>query len=83
MDIYKGVPSLAVLFENRKYRLPRGDDRSVRMTDILTNELVGLGIEAHDDTVMALWIAECGALKMHENESKLEVIDDPTAQPVF
>lgn len=78
MDIYQGVPSLSVLFENGKYGLPYGDERSRRLMDILTNELVGLGIETHDDTVMALWIAECGIRSMRERQSYLEVIDDPT-----
>lgn len=78
MDVFKGVPSLSVLFENGKYRLPRGDERSRRYIDTLTNELVGLGVETHDDTVMALWIAECGIRKERTRESGLEVIDDPT-----
>ncbi|MFC1538719.1 terminase large subunit domain-containing protein [Candidatus Latescibacterota bacterium] len=79
MDVFKGVPSLSVLFENGKYQLPRGDKQSVELTDILTNELIGLGIETHDDTVMALWIAECGIRrKMNELRSNMEIIDDPT-----
>ena len=78
MDVFKGVPSLSVMFENGKYRLPRGDKRSEKLVDILTNELVGLGIETHDDTVMALWIAECGIRKKSEQKSYLEIIDDPT-----
>ena len=79
MDVFKGVPSLSVLFENGKYRIPRGDEQSVELTDVLTNELVGLGIETHDDTVMALWIAECGIRqKKNEKRSYMEVIDDPT-----
>jgi hypothetical protein len=76
-DVYRGVPSLSVLFENGKYRLPRGDERSSRMTDVLTDELVGLGIEAHDDTVMALWIAECGVRKVRGGGG-IEIIEDPT-----
>lgn len=78
MDVFKGVPSLSMLFEHRKYRLPRGDDRSAQLVGVLTNELVGLGVETHDDTVMALWMAECGIRKMREREAKLEIIDDPT-----
>jgi hypothetical protein len=56
-DLYTGVPSLSVLFENRKFRIPRGDERSVALTDILVAELNGLRREAHDDTVMWLWLA--------------------------
>jgi len=77
MDVFRGVPSLSVYFENGKYRIPRGDELSVRLTDVLAGELVGLGVEAHDDTVMALWIAECGIRKMRESAG-IEVIDDPT-----
>ena len=78
MDVFKGVPSLSVLFENGKYSIPRGDERSAQLADILTNELVGLGIEPHDDMVIALWIAECGIRKKREHESYIEIIDDPT-----
>ena len=78
MDVFKGVPSLSILFENGKYRMPRGDERSARLVDVLANELVGLGVEAYDDTVIALWIAECGIREMSENEARLEIIDDPT-----
>jgi len=78
MDVFRGVPSLSVHFENGKYRLPVGDDRSAKLVSALTNELVGLGIESHDDLVMALWIAECGIRRYHDAGSRLEVIDDPT-----
>lgn len=77
MDVFKGVPSLSVLFENGKFILPAGDDRSARLSNILANELVGLGIETHDDTVMALWITECAIRKFGEAGSRLEVIDVP------
>jgi len=72
------VPSLSILFENGKYRLPKGDERSAKLVDVLTNELVGLGVETHDDTVMALWIAECGIRRIHGSEASIEIIDDPT-----
>lgn len=78
MDVFKGVPSLSVLFENGKYSLPAGDARSMAMSEILAGELAGLGVESHDDTVMALWIAECGIRKLREMDSCIEVIDDPT-----
>jgi phage terminase large subunit-like protein len=60
-DPWEGVPSLATLFENGKVVLPyHPDDHEGRaFVDILCAELWGLGREAHDDTVMALWIAEC------------------------
>ncbi len=78
MDVFKGVPSLSILFENGKYRLPKGDERSAKLVDVLTNELVGLGVETHDDMVMALWIAECGIRRIRGSEASIEIIDDPT-----
>jgi len=60
-DPWEGVPALATLFENGKVVLPyHPDDPEGRaFVDVLCAELWGLGREAHDDTVMALWIAEC------------------------
>lgn len=60
-----GVPELRVLLENGKLRLPRGDKRSIEMTDILIDEMKSMTflegkiqtVGAHDDTVMSLWIA--------------------------
>ncbi len=78
MDVFTGVPSLSVLFEHGKYRLPRGDERSAKLVDVLASELVGLGIESHDDTVMALWIAECGIRHRREQMATVSVIMDPT-----
>jgi hypothetical protein len=62
----KGVPSLRVLLENKKVRIPRGDKRSVEMTDLWIDEMRGFtwvdgklqSVEAHDDTVMAFWICD-------------------------
>lgn len=57
----KGVPSLRVLLENGKFRIPRGDAHSVEMTDIWINEMRSTtwqdgkiqSVGGHDDTVMA------------------------------
>lgn len=62
----KGVPSLRVLLENKKFRIPRGDKHSVEMTDIWINEMRSFtwvdgklqGVGSHDDMVMACWIAD-------------------------
>lgn len=62
----KGVPSLRVLLENKKFRIPRGDKRSVDMTDEWINEMRSFtwvdgklqGVGSHDDLVMACWIAD-------------------------
>lgn len=59
-DLYEGVPSLSVLFENGKIVLPSGDPVSRENSRLLIQELHGLGVEKHDDIVMALWMANLG-----------------------
>jgi len=64
-SIEKGVPSLQILFENRKFVIPRKTERDRRITNIMLHELKCFtwhegklqGLGTHDDTVMALWIA--------------------------
>lgn len=61
----RGVPSLQVQFENKKFVIARKTDRDRRMTDPLVNELKCFswhdgrlqGLGAHDDCVLSLWIA--------------------------
>jgi len=67
-DLYEGIPSLSVLFENRKILLPTGDAASREKTALLIQELHGLGVEKHDDLVMALWLANRGIPLHHEDE---------------
>jgi phage terminase large subunit-like protein len=57
-DPWDGVPALSVLFENGKVVLPTRTHEDEEAVDPLVQELWGLGRESHDDTVMALWIAE-------------------------
>lgn len=62
----KGVPSLRVLLENRKFRIPRGDAESIKQTDIWINEMRAItfnkgklvSVAVHDDTAMACWICD-------------------------
>lgn len=62
----KGVPSLRVLLENKKFRIPRGDKASVELTNEWVNEMRSFtwadgklqGVGSHDDTVMACWICD-------------------------
>ena len=62
----KGVPSLRVLFENRKLRIPRGDAKSVALTDMWIDEMHNItflegkvqSVGSHDDTVMACWLCD-------------------------
>lgn len=72
-DLAFGVPSLRIEMENGKWQFPRGDEYSRDMTDILFAELRAFtftergkleGVGAHDDTPMAMWIANEAARKM-------------------
>lgn len=64
-DIYNGLPSLAVLFEQNKFKFPRGDERSREITNALCSQLNSIafdedkgtleGIGEHDDKAMALF----------------------------
>jgi hypothetical protein len=66
--LIEGIPGLRVLFEGEKIRIPRGDDRSVALTDIWLAELHGYtfvkgkvaSTTTHDDTAMGFWITERG-----------------------
>jgi len=62
----KGVPSLRVLLENGKFRIPRGDRRSVELTNVWIEEMRAFtfqdgklqSVGTHDDTVMGCWICD-------------------------
>lgn len=62
----KGVPSLRVLLENQKVKIPRGDRHSVEVTDEWIAEMRAFtwsdgklqSVGTHDDTVMAFWICD-------------------------
>lgn len=62
----KGIPSLRVLLENAKFRIPRGDARSVEITDTWIDEMRAItwqdgevrSVAPHDDTVFACWICD-------------------------
>ncbi len=56
-SVYTGVPSLSVLFEAGLLDLDNGTPAEADRVAVLVDELHGLGLEAHDDTVMALWMA--------------------------
>lgn len=57
--VFEGVPGLSVLFETGRMDLCWDDPRERSKLEVLVDELHGLGQEAHDDTVMALWMAIC------------------------
>jgi hypothetical protein len=60
-----GVPSLQILFENKKFVVPRKTERCREITNVLLHELKCFtwvdgklqGLGSHDDTVMSLWLA--------------------------
>jgi hypothetical protein len=62
----KGVPGLRIVLENQKLVIPRGDEYSRTMSDLwmaeasqfgfIDGKLQGIG--AHDDIVMAWWLAD-------------------------
>lgn len=56
-SVYEGVPGMALQFELDRIDLCWKTPQERARVEILRSELFGLGLEAHDDTVMALWIA--------------------------
>lgn len=64
-DTERGVPSLQILFENKKFVLPYKTERDRKIINELCHELKSFswmdgklqGIGAHDDMVMSLWLA--------------------------
>ena len=65
-NIDRGVPSIRMGLENGKWRIPRGDEHSIAMTDIWMGECQAMtwhdgrvvSVGTHDDTVMAMWICD-------------------------
>lgn len=72
----EGLPALAVLFEQGHVKLPRGDQGSIDLTDVLCMELNSFTFDPdrkkltsvvdHDDTGMALWQAVRGGKYVSE-----------------
>lgn len=64
----QGVPTLRMLLENKRLHFPYLPD-SMEVTDVMISEMQAFGwadgklqgVGAHDDTVMALWIADRAA----------------------
>lgn len=64
-DLRSGLPSLAILFENGRFKFPRGDQKSIDVTDTACLEFSTVtwtdkgkleGVGEHDDICMAVWI---------------------------
>lgn len=69
-DLRSGLPGLAILFEQGRFKFPRGDQRSIDTSDSLCMELTSVtwtekgrleGVGEHDDQAMSLWIARLAA----------------------
>lgn len=61
-----GLPGVAILFEQGRMRMPRGDQKSRDVTDTICTELASVtftdkgkleSVGGHDDCAMSLWIA--------------------------
>jgi len=67
--IDRGVPGMRLHLEHGKWRIPRGDDVSIAMTDVWIGEMGMMGwvdgkvrsVGEHDDTVMACWMTVAAA----------------------
>lgn len=65
-SLVKGIPAMRMPLENGKYRLPRGDARSVELTDQWIEEMNAFAVEdgqainsaPHDDCAMASYVCE-------------------------
>lgn len=69
-DLRTGLPGLAILFEQGKFKFPRGDQKSIDVSDTICLELSTVtwtdkgrleGVGAHDDCCMSLWISRLAA----------------------
>lgn len=68
-NLKQGLPSVAVQFEQSKYRIPIGDQRSRDIADLIISEFSSIaftekgieGVGEHDDIPMAWWQAELAA----------------------
>jgi len=66
-SLYKGIPSLAVLFETGRIKFPYGTQRAKNLTDLYFGELNSItyiqdtgkleSVSQHDDCGMSLWNA--------------------------
>lgn len=78
-DLYAGVPMLSPLFENGLMSLPYKTPEDKKLTDALIKEFHGLGVEPHDDIVMATWIAETLIQRYLVGQARIEKQRDRAA----
>lgn len=79
--IDRGVPALRISLENRKWRIPRGDEVAIELTEHWMGEMGAIGwidgkvqsVAEHDDMVMAMWMCNT-AVTMGAN-ARLDMIE--------
>lgn len=78
-SVYEGVPGMALLLETGRLDFAHNTEQERKRIDTLIAELHGLGLEAHDDMVMALWIAITAIRKWQRKRDKrrLRLIGKP------
>ena len=70
-DMRNGLPSLAIMFERGKFKIPIGDQKSKDFADLLTMEFTSIAYtdkglqstDGHDDISMGSWISVEAARK--------------------
>lgn len=80
-DLYRGVPALSVLFENRQIRLPYMTAEDKKKTDRIIKMIHGIGMEKHDDIPMALWIMECGVQRWRRGAIRMRRFTERVKKP--
>ena len=83
-DLYDGLPSLAVYFEQGKFKFPRGDERSIERSNALCSQLNSIAfdddsgklesVSEHDDKCMALLFAVKG-LKQITSTLRISLVE--------
>lgn len=71
-NLKDGLPGLAILFEQGKIKIPRGNQESIDIGDSLATELMSVtwtekgleGVGEHDDQAMALWLTDIAKKKI-------------------
>lgn len=68
-NLERGIPALRISFENKKWRIPRGDKNSIEKTDYWIGQMSAMSIAdgkvlsvgEHDDGVLSCWMADAAA----------------------
>lgn len=69
-NLEKGLPSVAIMFEQQRIKFPRGNDVSRNVSDLIMSEFNSVtftdqgkleSVDEHDDTSMSIWLATCAA----------------------